>query len=265
MKQISLIIGFLFILFVGCDGKHSNADKAMPITQNNIKTYTDKMSQSSKSITEGEAEVSKLIKIYKAPLEDMGYDFDATILNSIKVLSKAQLTQVTVNAGKILSYVLHGIARNPDKVVADGFVTQDTKTKVLTYLNFREINPKTIMALHYVEKCQNDNDGICDIKKYTQILLDNNFVTPPSYIKDSNAFANLSIDTIFSNKINDLAFAFKNNFDKQVNYREFGKYLVYQDGTKVNANGFIESWRKPFKLKSEAKEKLKNYDPWWLE
>jgi len=265
MRKISFMIGLLFVIITGCNGENNNAGKAMPITEDNINTYIQKMYQSSKSIAVGEEEIDKLIKIYKYPLEDMGYNFDTTILHSIKVLSKAPLTQVTVNAGKILNNILLGITRNPKSSVNKGFISQDTQTKVLTYLKFKELKPKTIKALQYVAKCQNKSGGICDIKQYVQILLDNNFVTPPPYIKDRNAFRKLSVEAVFTNKVNDLVFAFKSSFDNQVNYSEFGRYLVNQNGQKINANGFIASWRKPFKLKDEAIiMELNSYNPWWI-
>ena len=46
------------------------------------------------------------------------------------------------------------------------------------YNKFHEMKPEVMQALKYVEKCQDDNGGICSIRQYVNILLDEGFVSP---------------------------------------------------------------------------------------
>lgn len=59
------------------------------------------MSVSAKAVSMGDSNIEKAIQIYKVPLEDMGYNFDATIINTIKVLQNAGYTALSATTMKI--------------------------------------------------------------------------------------------------------------------------------------------------------------------
>lgn len=298
--KLGFIFGLLFIIFTGCSSGGSG--DAMPITQDNINEYAKKMSASAKAVSMSDSNIEKTIQIYKVPLEDMGYDFDATIINTVKVLQNAGYTSLSTTTMKIILPILHIVNENPELVVENGLVSEDTKDKILTYNKFHEMKPEVIQALEYVEKCQDSNNDICSIKQYVQILLENNFLSPHENYEYKTEFLNLSVDNVlykvdedkrselarktmiadgkenrekaqkeydeFEKNVRmyqDLSNNYQSLFNYKVPYREFGKYLIHQNGKKVNANGFIAVYTKPFKLKDGTIEQLKNYNPWWLE
>ena len=110
------------------------------------------------------------------------------------------------------------------------------------------MKPETIQALQYVQQCQNSNNDICTISSYVAILMSNNFVKPTNDL-DKKRFQNLSSSNIFKKENYIPLTMFSMTFDRQVNSRIFRKYIVDQDGNKINTNGFIEYCKKPFKLK----------------
>jgi hypothetical protein len=297
--KLGLIFGLIFVFFTGCSSGGSG--DAMPITQDNINKYAKKMSVSAKAVSMGDSNIEKAIQIYKVPLEDMGYDFDATIINTVKVLQKAGYTSLSTTVMKMILPILHIVNENPELVVEKGLVSEDTKDKILMYNKFHEMKPEVMQALQYVETCQNDNNDICTIKQYVKILLDSKFLSPHENYEYKTEFLNLSVDNVFykvdedrrselagkimmadgkENKVKaqkeydefeknvriyqDVSNNYQSRFNYKVPYREFGKYLIHQNGKKVNANGFIAIYTKPFKLKDGTIEQLKNYNPWWL-
>jgi len=294
MKKLGFIFGLIFVILTGCSSSGGSGD-FMPITQDNINEYTKKMSVSVKVVSIGDSNIEKAIQIYKVPLEDMGYDFDATIINSVKLLQNAGYTPLASTTMKILLPILQIVNKNPKLVVEDGFVSEDTKNKILMYNKFKEMKPEVMQALKYVAECQDNNNNICTIQQYVKTLLDSNFLSPRENYEYKTEFSNLSVDNVFYKvdkkersrlasaifedrnnqkaydnfekkvKIHkDVSTHYKSRFGYKVPHMEFGKYLVYQNGKKVNANGLIADWRKHFKLKDGTIEQLKNYNPWWL-
>lgn len=265
MKRLnfSLIVGLFLIIFTACSG---NSEKAMPMTQENMSEYIQNIAQASKTVDISNSIFEKAIQIYKNPLDNMGYDFDSTLISMTKLFANEQLTnftQITYNMARIHSQLLLVISKNPDLLVSKGFIDEQTKRKLLLYLHFKEMKPETIQALKYVQQCQNSNNGICTISRYVDILISNNFVKPTNNL-DKKRFQNLSSSNIFKKENYIPLTMFSMTFDRQVNSQIFEKYIVYQDGKKVNANGFIEYCKKPFKLKNGTIEELNNYDPWWV-
>lgn len=139
---LGFIFGLIFVILTGCSSGGSG--DAMPITQDNINEYAKKMSVSVKSVSMGDNNIKKAIQIYKVPLEDMGYDFDATIINTIKVLQNAGYTALSTTTMKILLPILHIVNENSELVVEDGLVSEDTKDKILIYNKFHKMDDNTI-------------------------------------------------------------------------------------------------------------------------
>ena len=124
MMKLGSIFWLIFVVFTGCSS--GSSDDAMPITQDNINEYTKKMSVSAKAVSMGDSNIEKAIQIYKVPLEDMGYDFDATVINTVKVLQNTGYTSLSTATMKILLPILHIVNENPELVVEHGLVSEDT-------------------------------------------------------------------------------------------------------------------------------------------
>jgi len=194
----------------------------------------------------------------------MGYDFDATVINTIKVLQNVEYTALSNTTMKIFLPILYIINENPELVVEDNLVSEDTRDKILMYLKFKEINPKTIQALKFVEQCQSENNGLCTIKQYMQILLSSNLIDYSGSSAESQAnIKSLTVDNMFTNEKSTTIFQYTNIFQNQIKYQELGKYLIHDNGKKVNGNWLISKSTKPFKLKESATKELENYNPWW--
>jgi len=181
---------------------------------------------------------SKVKQEFKKPLESMGYYFDATVINMIKVFADTKLTdfiQVTAEMAKIHDQILYAIQQQPKQLVTEGFISEENKNKILAYLHFREMKPETIQALKYVGEFQKSNGGICEIKQYVDILIDKKFISPVNN-EDKLDFQNLSSFVLFKKGNSDLQFRYSILFGRKVNYATFGKYLVYQNGNKANIN-----------------------------
>lgn len=132
------------------------------------------------------------------------------------------------------------------------------------YNKFHEMNENRIQALKYIEQCQGGNDGICTIKQYVEILLDSDYVVISKKRENYDLYEKLTANNMFNNENNVVSYVYGNTFDDKVKHREFAKFLTHKDGKKVNGNGFISEYTKPFKLKDGTIEQLKNYNPWWL-
>ncbi len=86
MNAINYIITILVIIFMSSCSDHNNY---MPITKNNLVSYVKRSNEMSMSVAIGVDNMTKNIALYKTPIEDMGYDFDATLLNFIQVQTQS--------------------------------------------------------------------------------------------------------------------------------------------------------------------------------
>lgn len=262
--KLGLISGVLMIAFTGCNGKSSNSNRgAMPITMDNIQLYSQKKNQATQSVSLGDSTMDKVIKIYKIPLDDLGYNFDTTILETTKVLKKAPYNQLSVYTFNILNDVMQYVKMYPQESVDKGFVESETRDKILSYLKYSEFNENIIQALNYVRQCQQINNGICSAKQYSKILLDNKFIVPsealnglPESMRKLVASQN---KTLTSDRLTGMFHS------KVKNASEFAKYIEDGSGNQVNTVFLFSEYTKPFKLKDNAQQVINEYNPWWLE
>jgi len=167
-------------------------------------------------------------------------------------------------ATSFVNNTIYFIQNNPQKSVDGNFITEDTKDKILMYLKFKEMKPKTIQALKFVEKCQSKNNGLCTIKQYMKILLSSNLIDCNGRDTESQAnIKSLTAENMFTNEQHTAISQYDSNFQNQISYQELGKYLIHENGKKVNGNWFISKSTKSFKLKESATKELENYNPWW--
>lgn len=261
--KLGLYVGVLVIFLTGCNGKSSNTQEgAMPITVENIRLYNQKRSEASQLVSLGDSTMGKVIKTYKIPLEDMGYNFNATILKTTKILKKAPYNQLSIATFNILNDVMQYVKMYPQESIDKGFVDIETRDKILSYLKYSEFNEKTIEALNYVDQCQQSNNGMCSSEQYSKILLDNKFIIPsealdnlPEYMRKLVASQNQVLTTdqltgMFHSKVK--------------NASEFAKYIEDKNGDSINVNFLFSEYTKPFKLKGNVQQVIKEYNPWWL-
>lgn len=241
----------LLIIFTECNGENYS-NKAMPITIDNLKLYNQKKNKASQSVALGGSVMDNVIKIYKKPLDSMGYDFDKTILETTKVLKKTPNNSVYLfYAFNILNHVTQYVKMYPQESVNKGFVKVETRDKILSYLKYSEFNENIIQALKYVRECQQINNGICSAGQYSKILLDNKFIVPN--IEDTN-----------QDDEDTFRFRLTVMFDGKVrNGHEFGKYIEDENGNDINVNSLFEEDTNLFKLKDNAQEAINGYNPWW--
>jgi hypothetical protein len=243
-----MLVAFIVIAtFTGCNGKSFNGNMGvMPISMDNIKLYFQKQHEVSKSVALGGSKMDKIIKIYKTPLDEMGYNFDATILATTKVLRKAPYNQLSVAAHNILNDVMQYVKMYPQESVDKGFVKVKTRDKILTYLKYSEFNENVIQALNYVRQCQQSNNGICRVKQYVNILLDNKFLVP----SQNQTLTPYHLLNMFCGKIKSES--------------EFEKYIEDKNGDIINVNSlFLTEDYKAFRLKDNVQNIIDSYDPWW--
>jgi len=263
-SKFSIVIGMVLFIVTICNGQIFSNKGAMPITVNNINTYLRKQNIISQSISLGDTMMDKIIKTYKVPLDEMGYDFDATIINTTKVLKRVSYNRLAVTTFNILNSIMQYVSQYPQESVDKGFVKQDTRDKILTYLKYSEFNENIILALNYVKKCQRKYNGLCSANQYAKILLDNKFLDPNRHtssplpksmlsVFESNgqkSTSSLDLTTMFMSKIK--------------HPREFGKYIEDINGNEINVNFLFSEYTKSFRLKNNVQKIIDGYNPWWI-
>jgi hypothetical protein len=266
MKKLSLVLsGLFFIIFSACSDNITNTNSGyMPITIENMSEYLKSITKAEKSISIGENSITSAIKQYKKPIEDMGYNFDETILHTAIVLDTPRNSRLFMAAQQVLVQIISVIQADKEGAISQGFVTKDTANKILTYWKFQGINENTIKALKLVKECQSKGNGLCTIKNYITIVLDSKFINSSKRGRQTlNAINNLTSNNFFDGKNSTASYSWIYDFGQQVHKKEFCKYLVHKDGSQINPNSFFSSHTKPFKLKEGTIVLLNSFDPWW--
>ena len=240
---------------------------AMPITVNNIQQYYQKQNIVSQSISLGDSMMDKIIKTYKKPLDEMGYDFDTTIINTTRVLKKAPYNQLSISVYNILNDVMQYVKKYPQESVTKGFVKIETRDKILTYLKYSEFNENIIQALNYVRKCQQKYNGLCSANQYSKILLESKFIDPERALQESLQSMPKSMRGYIASQNQELTSdRLTMMFHSKVkNASEFGKYIEDANSGAINDVFLFSEYTKSFRLKSNVQEIIDGYTPWWLE
>ena len=97
-------------------------DGAMPISYNNVQEFQARMNEYSKSVAASDSRITKATLMFKKPINDMGYDFDATILNTIKMLQNGSWNSPVSQLYFMLGIPMAFIERNNKLVVKESFV-----------------------------------------------------------------------------------------------------------------------------------------------
>lgn len=149
---------------------------AMPLTQENVDEYTQRVNEAAQNVDQSMEMFEKMYEILKKPLEDMGYDFDATILNTIK----ASYNQEEVsgrNAISDLGIILitplkQGIFQDPEGAVSTKFISQETLDKLNAFENLRNVKDIESMQnfFNLVLECEKQGNGICHAAEMLPLL-----------------------------------------------------------------------------------------------
>lgn len=150
--------------------------KAMPLTEENLKKYEANVYEVIKdkyNLEDGQEINTQMMsmedqkKIFRDTLEDMGYDYDATILEAIKMDHQ--------NGNDTYSHKLN-IPIGDKEAIQVGWITDDTAKKLALYNQFRNIKDihTTIKLCEVVLLCQQNGNGTC-YSQDLKIILDNNF------------------------------------------------------------------------------------------
>lgn len=152
----------------------SGSGQPMQLTEEKLKAYAAKVTEAIKDkydLEEGEAVSTQMmsmedkIKVFREPLEDMGYDYDATILAEIKEDFKS---------GK--EYTNHFYAPSSDSELEEavnvGMISGETSKKLLLYFQYRKIKNinETIKLCDVVIECEKNGNGVCYAPTVRELL-----------------------------------------------------------------------------------------------
>lgn len=162
----------------------SGNGQAMPLTEENMKVYTEKAIEMMKDIlnvddvSSGVTQMLSLEdhkKIAKGILEDMGYDYDATILAKIKEDFKS---------GKESEDDFFIPTSDVEEAVKIGFITSDTAKKLELFYKYQSTPDikETVKLCEVVIECEKQGNGTCYAPKL-QGLLKANF---PNIVNKGN-------------------------------------------------------------------------------
>lgn len=113
------------------DRQNLNIANPMPLTTNNIDEYLHRTIKASKNIPLGTNSVDAAIYIFKMPIIDMGYNFDDTLLNSIKTLRN--IDQPSIASQKVSAFlipILMVIHENRESVIQKKFISKNTLDEI---------------------------------------------------------------------------------------------------------------------------------------
>lgn len=166
-----LAIVVIVIVFIGHISDESNkkisvAENAMPITENNVQKYLGLTNEAVANAELGVmSEVDKMKVLAREPLESMGYDFDTTLLMTLKnsSMDPARLS-LMFNA---FSFVINTIEKYPKESVEKGLVYEDTKNKVLLFKRYGFLSndeqlKNFINIVESIRECQSINSNMCN-------------------------------------------------------------------------------------------------------
>lgn len=178
---VGIYIGLAAIGSIG----HSNKD-AMPITANNVQKYQSEINEAAQNLEPLNDTIDRIIKMEKKPLEDMGYNFDATLISTIKniksIQNMNQLTPALITLNSMYNSIYYAIKENPKEAIDKGLVTKETEEKILFYLQYGKFShddiPKALKVIDTIEQCQNEHSGICTGRQLYEQALANGDLNP---------------------------------------------------------------------------------------
>jgi len=152
-----------------------SSEDVMPVTANNVQKYLELSNEAASNSELGVmSEVDKMKVLAREPLESMGYNFDTTLLMTIKNSSMdPALIALMSNA---FVFVINTIEKYPDESVEKGLVHKDTKNKILLskkywFLSNEEQLKNFINIVESTRECQSINSDMCNGNFLKEVLI----------------------------------------------------------------------------------------------
>lgn len=239
-------VSFLLGLFIiGCGS--GVQDKPLPMSPENIQML-------SKSVDFSDMNQHNWAKKTKTLLEEeMGYSFDKTLravvlgTNGVDVYSSYKILEAYPGW-----FPVH---MNPKKYLEEGYIEQRTYDLLLMVNVAKPINitKGQIKFLHYVEECQNKNQGVCDRDSLYEIFYAH------GEVDELNEFQRKKVPSLFSNTPEETK---KYYFLEQVvpsayKPRRLRGLLLLPDGKEFNTN-FLKG--RKFIVNKEKLDFIKRYN-----
>lgn len=139
---------------------------AMPLTQENVDDYMHRVDEATQKVDQSAELFEKMYEAFKKPLEDMGYDFEETLLNTKKASYNQQnLSDVNAvsNMGIMVNNILQGVYQDKEGAVASKFISQEAIDKLDSYENLHAIHDFKSLFNFFdmVIECENMGGGVC--------------------------------------------------------------------------------------------------------
>lgn len=163
------ILTTMMLFLEGC------SKDAMPITANNVQEYFKATNEAANNMDASLSEVERMKVVAREPLENMGYDFDATLLASLKNINNSNEAKLAlINE---FSFVVDTVNKNPDESVKKGLVSEETKNKLLLFKKYtfssKEELTKQMNMINLIRQCQSENNNICTAESFFNIMVKN--------------------------------------------------------------------------------------------
>lgn len=152
----------------------SGNGQPMQLTEENLKAYAAKVTEAIKDkydLEDGEAvstqtmSMEDMKKVFREPLEDMGYDYDATILAEIKEDFKS---------GKEYTNHFHApySGSELEEAVNVGMISSETSKKLELYSKYRRSTDlkETVKLCEVIIECDKNGNGVCYAEKLKESL-----------------------------------------------------------------------------------------------
>ncbi|BAI80365.1 hypothetical protein DEFDS_0889 [Deferribacter desulfuricans SSM1] len=199
MKKI--IFYLLIFVVLACSSGSKGNGKAMPFSQENLEKWISKIEKVSKNL-EPASTVKELIanmkKGYKETCEDLGYDFDATILKMAVEGGMSRNQYYIALYNNIYSRINSLLENNSKEVISSGLLKKETVNKILLFNKYYGVDEDIIS---FVE------DFYTQFKKQAKVSDFLKFLKDRINIKYRKTIKNKSISEICSNS--DYIFSFR--------------------------------------------------------
>lgn len=138
----SLLALSIVVYIAGC-----GSGEAMPLSNKNIDEYMTNSSNAANSVDPEMEQMKRIEIVAKETMEKMGYSFDKTVLNTLKIAYNAQMSgeRTQVHMYGFMDQIASAIADQPSEAVSSGLVSEDTKNKIVSYYNCRTSNGQSIV------------------------------------------------------------------------------------------------------------------------
>lgn len=167
MKKLFFLIGL--VLICACSG--SGSDKPMPLSQNNIEEYAEKLGKIADAYEPkpDATIVDAYVDTYKKAMSKVGYDFDATyryMLVYDRMTGTNPESQLMANAHQ-------AIFDKTDECLQKGLISQRTKDLVeMRKKGAVELQSNEILALDWLRECQKRGpDGLCNSQNFLNVIM----------------------------------------------------------------------------------------------